>query len=85
MMSEWFFNVLADKETNMDKALEQKKKALATLLEQMEIPSARKDISKESNVRWLLRNLVIQNKSNPMFETTQKMVVWFLRNNKTWE
>ena len=85
MMSEWFFNVLADKETNMDKALEQKKKALATLLEQMEIPSARKDISKESNVRWLLRNLAIQNKSNPMSETTQKMVVWFLRNNKTWE
>ena len=74
MMNEWFFNVLADKETNMDKALEQ-----------MEIPSARKDISKESNVRWLLRNLAIQNKSNPMFETTQKMVVWFLRNNKTWE
>ena len=85
MMSEWFFNVLADKETNMDKALEQKKKALATLLEQMEIPSARKDISKESNVRWLLRNLAIQNKSNPMSETTQKMVVWFLPNNKTWE
>ena len=84
-MNEWFFNVLANKETNMDKALEQKKKALATLLEQMEIPSARKDISKESNVRWLLRNLAIQNKSNPMFETTQKMVVWFLRNNKTWE
>ena len=84
-MSDWFFNVLADKEIIMDNAVEQKKKALTTLLEQMEIPLMRKDISKQSNVRWLLRNLAVQNKNNPMFETTQKMVVWFLRNNKTWE
>ena len=34
---------------------------LITLLESMDVPELRLDVSKESNVRWLLRNLRINN------------------------
>ena len=35
---------------------------LITLLERMDVPELRLDVSKPSNVRWLLRNLRINNK-----------------------
>ena len=34
---------------------------LITLLERMDVPELRLDVSKPSNVRWLLRNLRISN------------------------
>lgn len=34
---------------------------LITLLERMDVPELRLDVSKPSNVRWLLRNLRINN------------------------
>jgi len=37
------------------------KNMLITLLERMEVPELRLDVSKPSNVRWLLRNLRINN------------------------
>ena len=33
----------------------------------LELPQMRRDISKTENVRWLLRNLGIQNKDTPLF------------------
>jgi len=38
---------------------------LGDILEDMNIPSMRKDISNLANVRWLMRNISIQNGSNP--------------------
>ena len=34
---------------------------LITLLERMDVPKLRRDVSKPSNVRWLLRNLRCNN------------------------
>ena len=38
---------------------------LSDILEDMNIPNMRKDISSLANVRWLMRNISIQNGSNP--------------------
>jgi len=35
---------------------------LAQLLENMEVPKMRRDLNKPSNVRWLQRNIAINNK-----------------------
>ena len=37
------------------------------LLEQFDVPDMRKNVEKKTNVRWLLRNLAINNKQNPHF------------------
>jgi hypothetical protein len=39
-----------------------------TLPVDMEIPNRRRDTTKPENVRWLLRNLGIQNQDHPRFE-----------------
>ena len=37
---------------------------LQTLLDTMDIPEMRRDVDKSSNVRWLLRNVAINNFNN---------------------
>ena len=77
-LSDWFFNVMSNKEeTTM---FTKKLSALKTLLEQMDVPARRKEVENITNVRWLARNLAVNNKEHPMFETTQRMIVWILRN-----
>jgi hypothetical protein len=39
-----------------------------TLPVDMEIPNRRRDTTKPENVRWLLRNLGVQNQDHPRFE-----------------
>ena len=75
---DWFFNVMSNKEeaTMFTKKLS----ALKTLLEQMDVPARRKEVENITNARWLARNLAVNNKEHPMFETTQRMIVWILRN-----
>ena len=46
-----------------------------TLPSDMTIPEIRRDTTKPENVRWLLRNLAIQNQDHPNFE----MVVLILK------
>ena len=41
---------------------------LATILETMDLPEDRKDIKRQFNVRWLLRNVQIQNGEHPRLE-----------------
>ncbi len=43
---------------------------LRTLLDGMNVPEARRDISKPANVRWLLRNLAINNPSGLVLTET---------------
>jgi len=35
------------------------------LLENFNVPNTRRNVEKKKNVRWLLRNLAIDNKDNP--------------------
>lgn len=56
-----------------------KESALKTLLETMEVPAMRMDTSKFANIRWLNRNLRIENKNHPMLETAMEAVVFLLR------
>ena len=37
---------------------------LKTLLESMDVPETRRDITKPGNVRWLQRNIAIKNSNN---------------------
>ena len=60
--------------------MSRKLSALKTLLEQMDVPTRRTEVDNISNVRWLARNLAVENKEHPMFDTTQRLVVWILRN-----
>ena len=41
------------------------KQHVEILLEQFDVPSTRKNVEKKTNVRWLLRNLRINNTDNP--------------------
>ena len=47
---------------------------LKTLLESMDIPEARRDITKPSNVRWLQRNLAINNSNNTALREVYKLL-----------
>lgn len=53
--------------------------ALATMLKQMDVPEKRQDTSVASNLRWLSRNLAIQNKNHPLFQTAAEMTTWLLK------
>ena len=44
------------------------------LLEQMDVPQMRKDLSNPSNVRWLLRNLQVRNNKHPQIGELMKML-----------
>jgi len=49
---------------------------IRVLLEGLNVPEARRDISKPSNVRWLLRNVAI---NNPSGHTLTETIGWLLR------
>jgi hypothetical protein len=50
------------------------KQHLRSLIREMAVPTHRQALT-ESNVRWMQRNLAIQNSDHPQFETVQKMLV----------
>ena len=60
--------------------IQRKESALKTVLESMDVPEMRRDTSRFSNIRWLSRNLRIENQNHPMLETATEMVVFLLRN-----
>jgi len=43
----------------------QRKSQVVEILEEMNVPETRKDLNKLSNLRWLQRNLLIQNGNHP--------------------
>jgi hypothetical protein len=47
----------------MDK--EQAQVKLRMLLESMDVPEMRRDVSNDSNLRWLNRNLMVRNSEHP--------------------
>lgn len=59
--------------------VERKISALSTLLKTMNVPESRKDLTKFSNVRWLNRNLMIENRENPMIDSAMEIVKFLFR------
>ena len=59
--------------------VERKRSALSTILNTMNVPDFRKDATRMSNIRWLSRNLRIQNSEHPMFDTANEMVSFIFR------
>ena len=60
--------------------IQRKESALGTLLETMEVPEMRRDTSRFANIRWLGRNLKINNRNHPMLETAVEVVEFLMRN-----
>ena len=52
---------------------------LSSLLETMDIPILRRDISKPENLLWLSRNLVIRNGTHPDFNRANTLIKILLR------
>lgn len=47
---------------------------LTEILSSMDIPASRTDITNESNVRWLLRNIHINNGDNPNLDEAINLI-----------
>ena len=47
-------------------SLKQKEIALVTILNKMKVPEMRKEMTR-GNIRWLIRNIAVQNSSHPLF------------------
>jgi len=45
-----------------------RRRTLAEVLSTMDIPALRLDLDKESNIRWLQRNLAIDNNKHPRID-----------------
>ena len=54
---------------------------LSILLEDMDIPEARKDLTKLANIRWLNRNIAI-NREGPLLERAQDLIRKILKENR---
>jgi len=63
----------------MKETIAKKKSALRTMLEMMEVPERRLNLDAAANLRWLGRNLRIQNSGHPMFETANELLSWIMR------
>ena len=62
--------------------IRKRESALSTFLSMMKAPEFRKDVSKDSNLRWLIRNLQIQNRDHPMLKTAKDLAKWLLKERK---
>ena len=47
---------------------------LNNLLDEFNIPNRRRDIENKSNLRWILRNIMVKNADNPKLELTVKLI-----------
>ena len=59
--------------------VDRRQSALSTILDQMDVPSFRKDTSSLSNLRWLSRNLSINNAEHPLHEVAKEMIMWLMK------
>ena len=62
--------------------IQRRESALATLLETMYVPAMRRDTTAMRNVRWLNRNLRIDNGSHPMIESALELVTFLMKHKK---
>ena len=62
-----------------DDDVRRRESALKTLLASMDVPHLRLDTTSMRNLRWLNRNLAINNSDTPMFDTARALLTWLLR------
>ena len=67
-------NVTIEKED-----VERRMSALSTILETMDIPAVRKDLTQISNIRWLVRNIRANNNDHPLIGTAVELASFILR------
>lgn len=63
--------------------IERRKSALTTILDRMDVPENRRELHgapAAGNLRWLLRNLAVRNRNEPMFETAMTLTREILKN-----
>ena len=72
IMNEELFNIKLEDATRRESAL-------GTILQQMDVPKLRQDTSEPANLRWLNRNLGINNGSHPLFATAAELTIWLLK------
>ena len=65
--------------TNLDMFQDTDLMRLAQLLENMEVPKMRRDLNKPSNIRWLQRNVGINNKGVEVHEVFELLRREWLR------
>jgi len=65
--------------TVTDDDVHRRESALKTLLESMDVPLLRLDTTNLRHLRWLSRNLGINNSEAPLFNTTCEILGWLLR------
>ena len=58
--------------------VERRRSALSTMLAPMDVPEMRRDVKSKSNLRWLQRNLAIQNCQHPLFKSAIDLVNWLV-------
>ena len=62
-----------------DEDVRRKESALSTMLDQFDVPAMRKDAGNTRNLRWLNRNLSINNGDHPLHDTAMGLLKWLLR------
>jgi len=76
---EWWY-IANTRKRNMDlEAKQRKQSALRVLLNQMDVPVIRTDVTNVGNLRWLMRNLAVRNGERSMFNTAVTMIRELLR------
>ena len=58
--------------------VDRKRSALSTMLAPMDVPEMRRDVKNKSNLRWLQRNLAIQNCQHSLFKSAMDLVNWLV-------
>ena len=59
--------------------VERKMSALSTILNTMDVPSMRKDLTDFANIRWLNRNLRIENGDHPLIDSAMEIITFLFR------
>ena len=63
--------------TNED--VKRRESALSTMLDQFDVPDMRRDTTLVRNLRWLNRNLSVNNGDHPLHDTAKGLLKWLLR------
>jgi len=58
--------------------VKRRRAALATMLDMMDVPEMRKDLT-SANLRWLTRNIAVRNGTHPMVQPARDLIKWLLR------
>lgn len=56
---------------------------LKLLISKMDVPEARKDLTRFANIIWLSKNLQTRNRNNPGFKTAIKIINKIITSNQT--